>query len=257
MEQFLSEHGVDICLNETHLVAERALRFANYVCYRTDWPTPGEGTAILVHKGIDHYSVPLSGLQYLEATAIHLVLATRPMKLVSAYLAPTQPLIESDLTECLSGGIPVLMAGDLNAKHKDWNSRLTTARGDSWYASKPGLTWSADVNQVRKTAAQRLGMLGPLLKRRSGLFVRNGVLLYKQLIRPMMDYACPIWRSAARSHVRKLLVLQSKCLRIATTAPWYVGNSKFTRIWGFHSSPTTSEHWPRVLTRRWLMRGTP
>jgi hypothetical protein len=50
------------------------------------------------------------------------------VKLVSAYLAPTPPLIESDLTECLSGGIPVLMAGDINAKHKDWNSRLTTAR---------------------------------------------------------------------------------------------------------------------------------
>jgi hypothetical protein len=88
------------------------------------------------------------------------------------------------------------------------------------------LTWSAHVNQVGKKAAQRLGVLGPLLNRRSGLFVRNGVLLYKQLIRPMMDYACPIWRSAARSHVQKLQVLQSKCLRIATNTPWYVNNSQ-------------------------------
>jgi hypothetical protein len=38
-------------------------------------------------------------------------------------------LIESDLTECLSGGISVLSAGDVNAKHKDWNSRLTTVKG--------------------------------------------------------------------------------------------------------------------------------
>jgi hypothetical protein len=65
-----------------------------------------------------------------------------------------------------------------------------------------------------------LGMLGPLLNRRSGLSVRNGVLLYKQLIRPMMDCAYPILRSAASSHVKKLQVLQSKCLRIATNAPW-------------------------------------
>jgi hypothetical protein len=49
------------------------------------------------------------------------------------------------------------------------------------------LTWSAHVNQVGKKAAQRLGVVGPLLNRRSGLSVRNGVLLYKQLIRPMMD----------------------------------------------------------------------
>jgi hypothetical protein len=66
------------------------------------------------------------------------------------------------------------------------------------------LTWSAQVNQAEKKADQRMGVLGPLLNRRSGLSIRNGVLLYKQLICLMMDYACPIWRSAARSHVRKL-----------------------------------------------------
>jgi hypothetical protein len=65
-------------------------------------------------------------------------------------------------------------------------------------------------------------MLGPLLNRKSDLSVRNGVLLYKHLIRPMMDYACPAWRPAARSRVRRLQVLQSKCLRLATDVPWYV-----------------------------------
>ena len=53
-------------------------------------------------------------------------------------------------------------------------------------------------------------MLGSLLNRKSDLTVRNGVLLYKQLIRPMMDYACLALRSAARTHARRLQVLQSK-----------------------------------------------
>jgi len=75
------------------------------------------------------------------------------------------------------------------------------------------------IDQVRKSSADRMGMLGPLLNRKSDLLVRNGALLYKQLIRPMMDYACPAWRSAACSHVRRLQVLQSKCLRLATGAP--------------------------------------
>ena len=39
-----------------------------------------------------------------------------------------------------------------------------------------------------------------------------------------MDYACPAWRSAARTHFRKLQVLQTKCLRLATGAPRYVSN---------------------------------
>jgi hypothetical protein len=87
------------------------------------------------------------------------------------------------------------------------------------------LTWSAHVNKVQKKAAQRLNVLGLLHSGgRSGLPLRNGVLLYKQLIRPMMDYTCPTWRSAASTHVRKLEMLEFKCLRIATNAPWYVGN---------------------------------
>jgi hypothetical protein len=88
------------------------------------------------------------------------------------------------------------------------------------------LTWATHIDQVRKKASQRLGVLGPLLNRSSGLSIRNGVLLYRQLIRPMMEYACPVWRSAARSHIRKLQVFQSKCLRIATSAPWYMSNRK-------------------------------
>jgi len=86
------------------------------------------------------------------------------------------------------------------------------------------LTWLPHIDQVRKRTAQRMGMLGPVLKRKSDLSFRNGVLLYKQLIRPLMDYACPAWKPAAHSHVRKLQVLQSKCLRLAIGAPWYVSN---------------------------------
>jgi hypothetical protein len=72
-------------------------------------------------------------------------------------------------------------------------------------------TCSPHIDQVRK----RIGMLGPLMNRKSDL----SVLLYKQLIRPIMDYVCPEGRSAARTYVRRLQVLQSKCLLLATDAP--------------------------------------
>ena len=72
----------------------------------------------------------------------------------------------------------------------------------------------------REKTAQRLGMQGLLLNKRSGLSIRNGVLLYEQLIR----HACAVWRSAVRSHIRKLQLLQPKCLRIATNAPRYIDN---------------------------------
>ena len=121
-----------------------------------------------------------------------------------------------------------------------------------------------------------MGVLGPLLNRKSELSVRNGVLLYKQLIRPMMDYVCPAWRSAARTHVRRLQMLQSKCLRLATGVPWYVSNRQIREDLGVplfanHIKALTARfdskladvgnplvrqlcrylHWPRVHTIAW------
>ena len=39
------------------------------------------------------------------------------------------PIDRSERDSFSGGGLPVLMFGDLNAKHVDWNSRLTTRRG--------------------------------------------------------------------------------------------------------------------------------
>jgi hypothetical protein len=109
------------------------------------------------------------------------------------------------------------------------------------------MTWSPHIVQVGKKAAQRLGLLISLLHRRSGFSISNGVLLYKQLIRPMTDYACPIRRSAACSHLRKLHVIQSKCLRVATGAPWYISNMQIHDDLGV---PLFADH-IRALTERY------
>jgi exonuclease III len=129
LDYFIAQHGVDVCLlNEIHLDPGQAFRFANYICHRTDRSTKGGGTAILVRRGIEHHALPVAGLRHLEATAIELKLAGKPTKIPAVYVSLYRPLIMSDLTACLSGGLPVLMEGDLNAKHVDWISRLTTVR---------------------------------------------------------------------------------------------------------------------------------
>ena len=85
LEHFLSQHGVDICLSsETFLKAGQALPLANYVCHRTNRPTAGGGTAILVRRGKVHHSVPVSGLTHLEATAMQVILAGRKVKIIAA-----------------------------------------------------------------------------------------------------------------------------------------------------------------------------
>ena len=73
-----------------------------------------------------------AGLTHSEATAIQVTLASKLVLILAAYLSPSRPLIGEDLTACFGGGIPVLMAGNINAKHVDWNSRLNTKRGKSY-----------------------------------------------------------------------------------------------------------------------------
>lgn len=102
---------------------------AKYVCHRTNRLTEGGGTTVLVHCGMDQYAVPVQGLKHLEATAIHVMQASKPVKILAVFLSPSWPLFASDLSACLGGSLPTLMADDLNSKHVDWNSRLITIRG--------------------------------------------------------------------------------------------------------------------------------
>ena len=73
--------------------------------------------------------MPVPGLTHLEATAIQVTLAGRSMKILVAYLSRSRPLIGADLTASFGRGLPVLIAGDRDAKHVDWNSRLATRLG--------------------------------------------------------------------------------------------------------------------------------
>jgi endonuclease/exonuclease/phosphatase (EEP) superfamily protein YafD len=56
-------------------------------------------------------------------------MACKQVVILAVFLPPWRPLIGADLDACFGVGLPVLMAGDMNAKHVDWNSRLTTRMG--------------------------------------------------------------------------------------------------------------------------------
>jgi len=74
-KHFLYQHGVNICL---FLNPGQALRLAYYVYHHTNILTAGCGTATLIRHGIFHRSVPVQGLTHLEATAIEVIMASRP-----------------------------------------------------------------------------------------------------------------------------------------------------------------------------------
>nr|CAD7391989.1 unnamed protein product [Timema cristinae] len=86
------------------------------------------------------------------------------------------------------------------------------------------LTWRRHLNGRLNKVRQRLRILDPLLNRHNALSTRNGLTLYKQLLRPILVYACPAWGHLTYMYMRRMQVIQSVCLRIIVGAPWYVRN---------------------------------
>ncbi|GBN21478.1 RNA-directed DNA polymerase from mobile element jockey [Araneus ventricosus] len=64
----------------------------------------------------------------------------------------------------------------------------------------------------------------PLIGRKSPLFLNNKVLLFKQILRPILTYASQIWGLATKTHLKKVQIMQNKILRIIPNAPWYIRN---------------------------------
>jgi hypothetical protein len=79
------------------------------------------------------------------------------------------------------------------------------------------------IGKVKTT--QRIGLLVPILNRSE----------------PLMDYGWPVWRSAARRRIRRLQVLYPCVFALLRVSRCTFVTGRFTEIWVFHSSPTTSQ----------------
>ncbi|GBM95735.1 RNA-directed DNA polymerase from mobile element jockey [Araneus ventricosus] len=71
----------------------------------------------------------------------------------------------------------------------------------------------------------KVHLLIPHIGRRFPLALENKILLFKQVLRPILTYAAQIWGLAAFTNLKKAQVLQNKSLRIIINAPWYIKNS--------------------------------
>lgn len=77
-------------------------------------------------------------------------------------------------------------------------------------------------------AAGTFKMLYPMLHRRSEASTDNKLLLYKQVVRPILTYGCQVFCSIANTHFRKLQVAQNEYLRQA------LGYDRYARLHDMH-----------------------
>ena len=82
-----------------------------------------------MYKRQGHHRVALPQLTNLEATAIEVHGALGGVLVVSAYKPPQAELLVGDRNVIFDSHRRVILAGDLNCKHRVWNSRLTTQNG--------------------------------------------------------------------------------------------------------------------------------
>lgn len=126
---FLQTHKFPlVALTETHLSPQDSLNIPGYKIYRKDRNRQGGGVALLVANHIQHHLTQLPELFNLEAVAITFRLNNRGTTLIAAY-SPPQSLHTRDIDALFAGPDPVILTGDLNAKHAHWNSFTNNTAG--------------------------------------------------------------------------------------------------------------------------------
>lgn len=82
------------------------------------------------------------------------------------------------------------------------------------------LLFRQHIDAACEKAIKSFRSLWPLLNRRSTLNLKNKNLLFKSVIRPILSYASPVWYKAAKCHIKKMQIIQNKCLKMIYNKNW-------------------------------------
>ena len=131
LREFLIRFRVDVALiGETHLKTNHRANIANYKCYRNDRLTGrGGGTAVYIKSNIDHHVLPTPPDLTLEITPVCINTIHGELVVVACYNSPLNAIIRDDISTLFSLSRSVVLAGDFNAKHTEWNSLSINGNG--------------------------------------------------------------------------------------------------------------------------------
>lgn len=118
---FLNIHNPDIVLlSETFLKPNHKFIVPYYKIYRTDRLEKNRGgTAILIKSNIKHKTInPPQSNSFNDTTGIKVYLNGQTITIFGIY--STNKIVELDIKNLMNQDNKVLIAGDFNAKHKDW-----------------------------------------------------------------------------------------------------------------------------------------
>lgn len=125
--QYIARKQPDIiCLNEIRTPGEY-IHVNNYdVHFKNRVNSDYGGVAIIINKNIQHVPVPIAPT--FEAVAVKI---DNKITVVAAYCHPNSRIQTSDIDMLLGQSEQVIIAGDLNARHPNWDATTPNANGDT------------------------------------------------------------------------------------------------------------------------------
>ena len=137
LTHFLYDKHIDVMLlSETHLTNKYNFQIRGYLFYGTDHPDGKAhgGTGILIRNRIKHHFHKRYATNYLQATSINLQSGNSNLTIAAVYCPPNFAITEAQFMQFFSTlGNRFIAAGDYNAKHTYWGSRLVTPKGKQLY----------------------------------------------------------------------------------------------------------------------------
>lgn len=102
----------------------------------------------------------------------------------------------------------------------------------------PKLSFKHHIDISLRKANGMISTLFPVFKKESSLSSNLKLLIYKLYIRPIFTYAAPMIVNAPTTHLKKLQIMQNKCLRMVFNLPRY---TMITELHELAKIPTVEE----------------
>jgi exonuclease III len=129
---FLHNNSIDVMLiSEEHYTNRTHLKIPNYNIYNTQYPdgTAQAGTAIIIKQNIKHYERMEYKQENIQATTVTIQEHTGELTISAVYCPPKHKNKCEDFEKFFkTQGNNFIVAGDFNAKHTVWGSRITTTK---------------------------------------------------------------------------------------------------------------------------------
>lgn len=94
------------------------------------------------------------------------------------------------------------------------------------------LKWKEHIKIKSIELKLKLQKLNWMIGRKSVLSVKNKLLIYNQVLKPIWTYGIQLWGCAPKTDIEIIQRFQNKILRIIVNAPWYVRNDDLHRDLG-------------------------